>query len=258
MRRHLLRRNPGADRANAPSSRGRGSRGATALETAIIAPLFLALVFGIIEVGGAMKSYSSASNAVRAGGRTASVAGNDASADQFIMERMAREAAGIGKGEIDYVIIWKATGPGDAPSAACIAAAEGGGATYNTASIGVYDNGVRTGTGACNVYMRPDQVGGPFDMAQGEAANPATYYYGCTGPGGTGATRMLDCNWSPRNRNVQISPRGTPAANTLRPDYLGVYIKATHDYYTGLFGDTLTITDRGINLLEPDAFGVGT
>ena len=41
-------------------------------------------------------------------------------------------------------------------------------------------------------------------------------------------------------------------------DFLGVYIKATHDYYTGLFGTTLTITESGINLLEPDSFGVAT
>lgn len=253
-----MRRNPRADQATERSPRGRGSRGAAALETAIIAPLFLALVFGIIEVGGAMKSYSSTSNALRAGGRMASVAGNDASADQLIMARVAKEAAGIGKGEIDYVIIWKATGPGATPPAGCVSAAEGGGGTFNTATIGVYDNGLRTGTGACNVYMHPDQAGGPFDMAQGEAANPATFYYGCTGPGDAAASHMLDCDWSPRNRNVQISPRGTAPAIALRPDYLGVYIKATHDYYTGLFGDTLTITDSGINLLEPDAFGVGT
>src|SRR6187431_1052747 len=103
-----------------------------------MAPLFIALVFGIIEVGGALKSYSSASNAVRAGGRMASVAGNDANADQQIMARVGKEAAGLGKGEVQYVIIWNATGPGDDVPAACVALGEGGGNSFNTASLGVY------------------------------------------------------------------------------------------------------------------------
>lgn len=226
------------------------------MEAVIIIPLLFAMLFGIIEIGGALKSYSSASNAVRAGGRMASVAGNDALADQAIMARVAREAAGIGKGEIDYVIVWKATGPGQQPPAACIAAA-GSATSPNTVSAGVYDGGVGT-AGACNVYIRPQAAGGAFDMALGKLANPPDYYFGCTGPSGPGAGHKLDCNWSAKNRKVVVSPRGTAAAFALKPDHLGVFIRASHEYYTGILGSTLTITDVGINLLEPDTFGVGT
>ena len=34
-------------------------------------------------------------------------------------------------------------------------------------------------------------------------------------------------------------------------DYLGVYIQVKHDFYTKLFGPSLTITDKLIVRLEP-------
>jgi hypothetical protein len=245
--------------AQAHNQQGRKARdrGSVLVEAAIVLPLLFSLLFGVLEIGGALKSYSSASNAVRAGGRMASVAGNDAMADQAILSRVAQEAAGLGKGEIEYIIIWKATGPGTKPPAACIAAA-GSASSPNTSSLGVYDGGTGQ-VGACNVYVRPDATGGAFAMAnRGPGMQPPEYYFGCTGPSGPGAAHMVDCRWSPKNRKVAVSPRGTPAATTLKPDHLGVYIRATHKYYTGMFGSTLTISDSGINLLEPDTYQVGT
>ncbi len=236
---------------------GPADRGAVLVEAAFVVPLLFAFLFGILEIGGALKSYSGASNAVRAGGRMASVAGNDASADQLTMARISREAAGIGAGEIDYIIIWKATGAGQSVPAACRNIAEAASGP-NASSVGVYDGGTGT-AGACNIYLDPEAPDGAFDMALGRATNtnPA-FYFGCTGPTDPTASHKVDCNWSPKNRKVVISPRGTPVANSLKPDHLGVYIKATHEYITGIVGSTLTITDSGINLLEPDSFGVVT
>jgi hypothetical protein len=225
------------------------------VEAAIVVPLLFMFLFGILEIGSALKSYSGAANAVRAGGRMASIAGNDGDADQQVMARMAREASGIGGGEIDYVIIWKATGPGQPVPAACVSLAQAS-TGPNLSSVGVYDNGNGT-AGACNVYRNPDAPNGAFAMALGKATNPdPNFYFGCLGPGTPGSNTKVDCNWSPKNRNVVISPRGTPAAQVRKPDHLGVYMKATHKYITGVLGRTLTITETGINLLEPDAFGV--
>ncbi|MEQ1786435.1 MAG: TadE/TadG family type IV pilus assembly protein [Acidimicrobiales bacterium] len=238
-------------------TRSRDERGAVVVEAALVLPLLLMLLFGIIEVGGAIKSYSSAANAARAGGRMASVAGNEAMADQQILERVAGEASGLPNGEIEYVIIWNSTGVGETPPAACIAAA-GAASAPNTSPVGVYDGGNST-KGACNVYIRPDAPGGAFQMARGELASPPEFYFGCLAPG---EPNKVDCNWSPKNRKVRISPRvlpvGTPEANRLTPDYVGVFVRASHDYYTGIIGSTLTITEGSVNLLEPDNFGVNT
>ena len=143
------------------------------------------------------------------------------------------------------LIIWHATGPGDTVPAACISAA-GAATTPNTTSLG------QTGTKACNVYVRPAATGGAFQMAKGLAAQPASYYFGCTGPSDPAAGHKLDCNWAPKDRKVKISPRGTPV---IKPDYVGVYIRAQHSYITGVLGNTLTVTDSGITLLEPDSYG---
>jgi len=246
--------------ARRPFRRG-GDEGAALVEAAIVLPVFFMLVFGIMEVGGAIKSYSAANNAVRAGGRMASVAGSTPMADRMILERVAQEAAGLGKGEIQYVIVWNADGPGDAPPSACTSAANGQlGGGPNTSSVGYA--GVSSGPplntklGACNVYVWPDRPGGAFDMATGRASRPPEYYFGCTSA--TEATTKVDCSWPARERKVTISPRrnlsGLP---TVRPDYIGVYIRAEHRYLTGILGRTLTITDSGINLIEPDEYGFG-
>lgn len=228
--------------------RRRGDRGSVLVEGAIVLPLLFTLVFGVLEIGGALKTYSGASNTVRAGGRAGSVAGNDAMADQYMFERMAQEAAGIADREIEMIIVWHAAGPGEAVPAACVSAA-GSATAPNTSSVG------QTGSKACNVYIRPADPGGAFAMAKGLAAQPAAFYFGCTGPSDPLAANKVDCNWSPRDRKVQISPRGTPV---LRPDYLGVYIRAKHSYITGVLGDTLTVTESGTTLLEPDSYGTTT
>jgi hypothetical protein len=64
--------------------------------------------------------------------------------------------------------------------------------------------------------------------------------------------------WPSKNRKTTITPRGEapPAGQTGLPDYVGVYIRAQHDYVTGVLGDELTITDGSIYLLEPQGYSV--
>ncbi len=218
------------------------------VEAALILPLFFLLVFGTLEIGGVLKSYSSVANGVRAGGRVASVAGNDAMADQLALERLAQEAAGIGKGEIEYIVVWHATGTGASPPAACLRAAP---AVPNQTSQGVTVVGA---PGSCNIYFLPQAAGGAFDMATGGAGQPASYYFGCTGFLDPQAAHKVDCNWPGQDRRVASTPRGVTPVQT--PDFVGVYIRATHLYATGVLGSRLTITDTGVNLLEPQGYSL--
>ena len=238
-------------RSTAVRGRSRGDGGAVLVEAAVVLPLLFMLVFGVLEIGSALKSYSGAANAVRAGGRMASVAGNDADADRAILERMARESSGISSGEIEYVVVWHASSTGEQPPAACRPAVQSG---PNLSSVGVSDGGVDA-VGACNVYHRPGDPGGAFDMATGEAAQPAAFYFGC---GSTPDPNKVDCNWPGRARKTMLTPRGDapPVGETGQPDYLGVYIRLTHSYVTGVLGDSLTVTDASVNLLEPQGYAV--
>jgi hypothetical protein len=202
------------------------------------------LIFGVIEVGHLMSTYSAAANAVRAGGRMAAVQGSTATADQATLVRIAQESTAIRDGEIRYIIIWEADGPEDTLPANCRSAADTLGAA-NTSSQGV--------AGVCNIYAYPAASGGAFDMANGEATNPdPMFYFGCTSA--SEASTKLDCNWQPQDRETVISARNAPVR--VLPDYVGIYIRVEYRYLTGLLGTTRTITDNSITLLEPDNFGV--
>lgn len=221
-----------------------GQRGAVLVETALVFPLLMFLVFGIIELGSLLSTYSASANVVRAGGRMASVQGSNASADQATIARIAQEATAISDGEIRYIIIWEASGPEADVPAGCLSAADGLGAA-NTSSAGV--------GGVCNIYAYPQASGGAFDMATGEASNPdPMFYFGCTSASEAGS--KLDCNWQPQTRQTVISPR--TATTRVVPDYVGIYIRVEYNYLTGLLGSTRTITDNSITLIEPDNFGV--
>jgi Flp pilus assembly protein TadG len=208
------------------------------VEAAFVMPIFVLFLFGIIEFSGFLLSKEGTTNAAQAGARMASVQGKDAMADQQILVRLSAEAAGIPNGEIKQVIIWHASGPSDTPPAACLAVTGNGGVT---------DNGPADDVGACNVYGDPQAPGGAFSLANG--TTPATYF-GCPLSGPT--TGQLDCSWNPVNRKTQQQKPGT--VGTATPDYVGIYIKAVHRYYTGLFGSTVNVTDQSIGKIEPGSY----
>ena len=61
-------------------------RGAVMVEMAIVVPIFILLVFGMLEFGLAFKNKLTMSHAANAATRRATVLGNDARADIEILE----------------------------------------------------------------------------------------------------------------------------------------------------------------------------
>lgn len=237
-----------------PRPQRREDRGAAAVEAAFALPILFLFIFGIIETGALLRSYSTVSNGARAGGRAAGVAGNDAMADQYILLKMKQELSGMDLGEIEYITFWKSDGPGNGPNQslpshpACLPPVQ---SAPNTSSAGNPGNVV----GSCNVYHRPAAPGGAFAMADPDpddgAPQPPEYYFGCS-PGNS--VNKVDCNWMPSSRYVRKVPRGVLNPQGIRPDYFGVYIRAKHGWVTGILGDTLTITDQAVYLLEPQGY----
>jgi TadE-like protein len=218
------------------------------VEAGLILPLLMFLVFGIIEIGGLLSTYSATANAVRAGGRMASVQGSDSTADQATLERIAQEGTAIRNGEIRYIIVWHAAGPTSTVPSECVGTADALGAANSTSQ-----GRSVSGPGDCNIYAYPQADGGAFDMALGQATNPdPAFYFGCSGAGDPEAAHKVDCNWPGLVRETVISPRGvTPR---VEPDYVGIYVRVEYQYLTGLLGSIRTITDNSITLLEPDNF----
>ncbi len=223
-------------------------RGAALVEAALVLPILVFLLFAIIEVGGTLRSYSGTASSVRVGSRAASVAGSDPMADRAILERMASQAGTFADGEIELVVIWKATGPGDPVPAACVPA--------DTSSPNLVSRGdagsLPDGLGACNVYIQPGAPGGAFAMASGSATYPAEHYFGCSGPADPDASHRVDCDWPSTSRRVLTSPRGSSDPSST--DYVGVYMRVLHPSATGVLGDGITITDRSIALIEPQGY----
>jgi hypothetical protein len=185
----------------------------------------------------------------------ASVQGSAGSADQMTLQRMAQESDALNSEELVYIIVWHAAPGNDDVPAACVNAAEAAPDSPNTASVGVQWTSGSNG-GSCNIYMRPQAAGGAFDMANGEASNPdPLYYFGCTGPSDPEASHKVDCRWSPSTRRTVVAPRAASSGQP-QPDRVGIYMKIDHQYLTGILGETRTITDQSVTLLEPDTFGV--
>jgi len=81
----------GSDRR---SPRCRGERGANLVEMALVLPLLLMLLMGVVDVGRAFYSYVTLTNAVREGARFASrfpYDGNDGIIEGLVVERVRQE-----------------------------------------------------------------------------------------------------------------------------------------------------------------------
>ena len=80
--------------------------------------------------------------------------------------------------------------------------------------------------GVCNVYTSADMQRPKTD-------------FGCK------TTETLDKYWCPSGRETRASGP---------PDYVGIYVRARHDYITGLFGPGMDLTDEIVMRIEPQDF----
>lgn len=228
--------------------RGGCDAGAAIVETAIGLPVLLVLVFGFIELTGAVRAYALTESAVRAAGRTASVEAADPLADRAILARLADESAPLGSDVIDYVVIWHAGGPGEQLPETCRPAAY---ATPSTQSLGVSDGGVDA-VGACNLYLRPGAPTGIFHYLDLPVAELP---FGCSGAADPLAGSRVDCSWPAQNRRVTSTPR-TVSGPAIPTDFVGVHVQFRHQRLVGLFGSTSTFTESSVNLLEPRGYSL--
>jgi len=202
--------------ANRITRRLTADRGATLAEAAILTPLLVVLLFGVLEFGGAFRDYLTLNNTVTAAARQASIQGDDPEADYQIVQQVARSSAAFPASEIDLIVVYHPASPDAPPPAACLA------------GTSVPDGGVDA-TGACNVYTAD---------ALGWAGSSA--HWGCGAGSADGA-------WCPTDRKTALSGPNGP------PDDLGVYVRITHPYLTGLFGRSLALAKSSVIELEPQS-----
>lgn len=89
-------------------NRRRGSRGAVAVEAALITPLLMLLLFGIVEFGLLFKDYLAVTSASRAGVRIASAEPRLATFAQHAADQVMREGAALSANNVQEIWIYKA------------------------------------------------------------------------------------------------------------------------------------------------------
>ncbi len=89
-------------------TRRRSQRGAVAVEAAIITPLFVLLVFGIIEFGLMFKDYLAVVSSVRAGARIASAEPRTVNFATDAAAQIAREGSALDLAQVSELWVYKA------------------------------------------------------------------------------------------------------------------------------------------------------
>jgi hypothetical protein len=215
----------------------RSERGVTMVEAAFVTPIFLFFIMAIIEGGLYMNDYLALSSSTRAGVRASSALGAVGRADMYTLIDIDREASALRDDQIEYVVIYKASGFGADPTDAC----------KNGASV----------ANVCNVYRRED-IDKAWAQLEEESAQEAAIaanqtrtldtskqWFGCliTGPN---AGNSPDRHWCPGDRVDARSGNSNSG-----PDYVGVYIKAEHPWVAKIFGDQTTLTEKSVIQIEP-------
>jgi Flp pilus assembly protein TadG len=163
-----------AHRSLVPGSEGSVRElGAALIEAAYVVPVFFLLVFGIMEIGLYMNDDLAIGHSVRSGSRMASASGNDVMADYGVIQSIRKEISALDEDAIEAIVVYKASGVGEAPSASCQVAAV---------------------TGACNFYT-------PTDFTR------VRTQWGCT------SSVSPDRFWCPNTRDVTRSDGTAPGDN---------------------------------------------
>ena len=180
-------------------------------EAAIISPVFFALLFGVIEMGILFRDHLTITNATRDGARTAAASGGDVDADWRILQTINQSAAAADRGDIQRIVIFKATSTSDKPTATCKA---------GTAVDGV-----------CNVYTVAD------------FARPASDF-NCS-------SNLVDRRFCPSGPISPTGPPYWRDTRMSALGYIGVYVEMRHRYVTGFFGSSIQIRDTSVVRIEP-------
>ena len=91
-------------------------RGAAAVEAALVTPLVMSLIFGIVELGFFFKDYLGAASAVRAGVRLASANPRYAGYAQAAADRIQFSGSALDYATVQALWIYKANPTNDFPS----------------------------------------------------------------------------------------------------------------------------------------------
>ncbi len=211
-----------------PERRGRrlgGEDGAVMVEFALMAPLLVILVLGIVEYGSILRNETTVTGAVRNAARVGAQYKDDALGDLNALSSLYASIGSAQRLTINRVVIYRSDVATGAPPAACL--------SVNVTSSPTSAHG--SSADNCNVYSAA--------QVAGAATAPASSW---SAAGDACGSSRWDGFWCPSVRKASLVGGDSP------PDYMGLYISVTYTPITGLVPTTTTFTDYAVNRLEPD------
>jgi hypothetical protein len=199
----------------APWWRGRRSeRGSAIIEAAFVTPVFLMLLFGILEYGLLFRDNLTTNNAAQEAARAASVGGRALEADYLTLQTLEHGVAAMGLDKVNYVVVFNASTVGyELPDSHLCH-------TQSVADV-------------CNRYLPAD-----FEKELVDESDVTTDFFRCVS-----APANIDGAWCPGDRRAGLGDDS---------DLVGVYVQTTHDYLTGFFGETQILDATTVIRVEPD------
>jgi hypothetical protein len=202
-------------------SRLRSERGAVAVEAAIVTPLLLVLLLGIVEMSLLMRDAVSTNSSVRTGARAASA------------------SAGAGPGTCQASANPPPCTPADAPAVAQVAAD----------AIGRAGSAMPKGSIDWILVYSANKLGYPLPEGNKSlvcSAKCVKYVWDenlSNGSGGTGKFRYVSGSWQSSAINACL--------NDPNRESVGIVMQARHAWLTGFFGNGVTLHERSVMQFEP-------
>ncbi len=209
-------------------------------------PFFL-IIFGIMEMGFLFRNYLTISNTASEAARAASVYGSNDDADYQILQSAKHGIAAMGAERLDWIVIWRASGPNDTVPADCF-----GTGNYGTQGVYLGPNAV-AGSPDANNHPNPNPAipecntyrNGDLFLALEDALGNETDTFGCKG-----RPTSRDMGWCSIVRKDSVTDSSLPGYPG--PDYVGIYVQAQHNYLTGFLQDSSTLSSTKIIRIEPE------
>lgn len=186
--------------------------------------MFLLLMFGILEYGLLFRDNLTTNNASQEGARAASVGGRSAQADFLTLQTIGHGIAAMSLDQLNYVVVFNANDPSHPTSAGLGFEMSDGDPCHADSQAGL-----------CNRYVAAD-----FALQYEDGDGDRLGNFGCVD---VPPVTAIDDAWCPTVRNAGLGDDS---------DLIGVFVSTQHDYLTGFFGESQTLTATTVIRVEPD------
>ncbi len=198
-----------------PVRRAHRDRGATLVEFALVLSVLLLLGLGTVEMGMGWVAHDRVQTAIAQAARVGAVSGSRPEADRDLLLALQVAMPAQELANLDRVVVFRPSSAAGAVPPGCIKSP---------------GDPSQIGTASCNTYSGATVRAATAGSMDGFGGGPSA----------------ADRHWAPAIRKDTLAGP---------PDYLGVWVRTTHDSVTGSSLGDVTLTKVVIFRIQPDITG---